>query len=253
MSERSKRPSVAVTSFGPLSSFLLLGGVAFHIFGFFLVDLGLESPLEPPEREPFAVFSSLESQADSPELIEQAWLFDSAPLFLVTDQNYAKRVNTVSRLRDESALFTAYPERLLIDEAAFGIDELEARLRAAVTREDLVGPLRGPFRGMGTGESPVVVPLRFTGVSLHIRSLTGGYQSVVSLPLSPEDLAGLPNVLWRPAVFLVHKGRHGRIGAPVTSKSSGNLDLDGLLRERLLESEVLLGMPEGYFEATISP
>lgn len=238
----------------PLLKMALLLGVLVHLSGFFIFGV-ISNPLPLPEEEPaFISLVPTGIEGDEAELIEQASLFDSAPLFIPGEWNSASRVLPSKIFQDWQAspdfepglelmelMEEVRPERLSLAQVA-GVDRPSDLLNLRFW--DL-------FSYFGQGK--VQVEKQEAWHSLAEVSILSGNKadssdSMIRLrtELSPEQFG--PG----PVVFLVNMHAPGLpIAAPLLSQSSGSDALDAKALEWLTRPETLAKLPAGFLKVRI--
>lgn len=225
--------------------------VAVHAIG--VVVFRVEEGTEPAGEADYS-FASLppwRTAAEGTLLHEQAFLFDSAPLFLPTRWNAATMPPIRSLEQRPPELFDTFPGRFSYSEADFGQQAIEAsepELNVA-TLNALAGGMRMPW-----GREPLEVP-KLTPRFAVIEVLDIGRGEVVaSKRLSLEEKpAAATRQLWAPAEFSIHLESIGAVGDPVLLRSSGIEEIDVLLRDQVAQFLRETSLETGYFRVIVGP
>jgi hypothetical protein len=210
----------------------IAGGVLAHLVVFTLIRI--EGPGQPapfPKPAPIRHLGNFD-QALPSTIIEQASLFDSAPLFMPTRWNRASRMSEVASLREapnpSTAPAVAAPE-VLPDGPAFMLAQL-----GRVAESPLLAESPGPAVVVQT-----MGPKRSTGRPVGL--------------LPPDLTVQAPAALWNPAGFhlLVREGVPA--GSPFLVQTSGFSDWDDLVREFVASLEFYRTLQDGYYLITVFP
>jgi hypothetical protein len=190
------------------------------------------------------------AEADVELLREQAYLFDSAPLFLPTRWNSASLPTVRALELKPPDLFELFPARFSYGEADFGSRAIEAKVPVLnlATLDTLDSATRIPF-GRDRVEQPRLSP-RFA--LLEVR-LPGSPEVVLAEPVGAEGAPRAGRQLWAPAEFYLHVEQVGVVGELVLLAGSGVEEVDLFLREeirRLLRARMLDG---GYYRVLAGP
>lgn len=235
----------------PLLKSALLLGVLVHLAGFFIFRI-VSSPL--PSSQPESAYISLvptQTEGAEDELIEQASLFDSAPLFVPGEWSSASRILPAKIFQEWQAfpdfepslelMEDVRPERLAIPQVADvkqPSDLLDFRFW------DL-------FSYFGDREVPVEMQEAWDSLA-EVRVLVANKEDpsdfTIRLPadLAPEEFGS------RPVVFLFNMHAPGLpVADPLLKQSSGSSDLDTRALAWLLRPETLARLPAGFLEIRI--
>jgi len=235
----------------PLLKTALLVGVLLHLAGFFIFSI-ISSPL--PSREESGAFVSLvpsEVEGDETELIEQARLFDSAPLFIPGEWSSSSGVFSSKILRD----WQVFPDFELSIELMNEVKPERLSLPQITSVEqpsDLLGfRFWDLFSYFGQGEvrawpsdswSSVAVATIISGNEEY----PDDYSILVGADLPQEEFAE------RPIVFFLNMSAPGlMMGAPILRQSSGSDNLDAEALKWLERPETLAKLPAGFLELRI--
>lgn len=233
---------------------LIFLGVVIHLAGY-LGIAGFPSSLKsPPESSGYVSFPVPDDGNLSPLLAERAFLFDSAPLFLPTPQNFVSRQDL--RVVSDPALaplFGDFRSRLLLNELNFD----PFRPFRSGERQDVSRFLRSGawffFDGFGrTPSQPQPVYPR-DGLVRLVR-LPGGEQ-VAERAIQAGAVESLDEVSanWVPFSFQVLVGETGPLGTPLLIGNSGSQRIHDAWRTWLLRDSILFRLAPGYYRIEIGP
>lgn len=208
------------------------------------------APLPLPGRTPTPPFISIQKPGGAADMtMDQALLFDSAPLFLPTRWSTTLSGSRVGRPGgdDPFALF------------ASEISATPASLRPpAIPVGDAVPALlpdRGgmdEFSAMGRDDpSAKVGALPPRGAAWEVRRADNG-----NLVLSGRVKSAIPeagDLLWQPAEFWLMVNQAGPVGAPLVASGTGSDSLDAALRSLIQSSEPVNLLPPGYYRIVVGP
>lgn len=229
----------------------LAAALAVHAAGLLLFQLRDD---ESPAPEVDYLFASLPSihwqEAQGDLLREQAYLFDSAPLFLPTRWNSASSPVVEALEKRPAELFSSFPARLSYGESDFGLAAM-----AKVEPEPPLQSLKSFIDKTHTvfGRGPVEQPeLDSRFAIIEILDPARG-EVVMRSPVPGEGAPVVNNRFWRPVEFLMQVESVGRVGEPVLLEGSGVEEVDQFLRAALLRlaSEQMLAV--GYYRVSAGP
>ena len=237
----------------PLLKLALLLGILVHLSGFFVFRV-ISSPL--PSSEESAAFISLVPmgpESHEAELIEQASLFDSAPLFIPGEWNSASKILPAGIFEEWQAFPDFEPRLELMDEV--GPDRGSLSQVAGVNQPSDLLALRfwDLLSYFGQGEREVAA--RQTWGSLaRVRVLKGSEENVPSREYRLQaDLAAEEYAPY-PVVFVLNMHAAGLpMGAPLLRQSSGSDSLDAKALEWLERPDTMARLPAGLLEIRIFP
>lgn len=181
---------------------------------------------------------------------DMAALFDTAPVFLPTEWNYASNY-TVPGIKEQGIdLFESFPASIQLN---------------AVTLEEVIGPVKpemtasadilkdgllASFETFGREESSVAVSEVQSGL-VEVRDMRNG-ELVRSwnLPARFDDI--LRNDLFL-AVFQVTVDVLGPVGEPLLLQGTGAGETDEALRDYLSDPLLFAGFSSGYYRINVGP
>lgn len=255
MSHQSERTDGERNSrhISPLLKTALLLGVLVHLTGFFIFSV-ISNPL--PSRDESRAFISLvptEAGGDEAELIEQASLFDSAPLFIPGEWSSASGVFSSKILRDWQVFPEYEPSIELINEVK--PNRLLLPKLAAVTQPSDLLDLHfwDLLSYFGQGELEVEKPGSWNSVAeATVISGSDEYSSDLNIRIEVDLPSG--EFGESPIVFLLNMSAPGLpAGAAVLRQSSGSDDLDAAALEWLSRPETLAKLPAGFLQIRVFP
>lgn len=231
----------------------LLLGILLHLLGFFFFRVE-SNPL--PSREDDSAFIALmtqESGQEFSEFMDQASLFDSAPLFIPGQWTASSKV-LYAPLHEELVIFPEHGPELEL------IEEMKPRPLSWSQLELVKQPLDlldlrfwDLWKHFGEGGEPVV-PFEAVGPELVVTVLAGGADGVpdrqyrLSFDLQTDDFGE------RPAIYYYAMSGPGiPIRGPVMSQTSGSDALDTAVLEWLKRPETQAVLPGGYLEIRAYP
>ncbi|PXA05695.1 hypothetical protein DDZ13_02145 [Coraliomargarita sinensis] len=237
----------------PLLKTALLLGVLVHLAGFFMFRV-ISSPL--PSREESTAFISLvptEVEGDEAELVEQASLFDSAPLFVPGEWSSASGVFSSKILRNWQVFPDYEPDIELMAEVKPDRLSLQQATEVREPMDLLALRFWDMFSYFGQGGIEAEAPERWASVAVAtIISGNSAYPQDFNLRIKADLPSG--EFAERPVVFYVNMTAPGLLtGAPVLRQSSGSADLDAEAVAWLKQAKILAQLPAGFVELRIFP
>ena len=227
--------------------FLLIGVVA-HVGAFFLFQLDLDDPEERVSEDSFIVFQPEGLPIESDELEQQAYLFDSEPIFLPTDRNFSGPIKTDASVWEPEVLLAAsFPADIRWDDSLLLLDsELNPGAGVAL---DLLRPVSRDFVSEFATEKRAAVKKRGPGLYVEARTSLGTPVLNTFLDLEPGRILEFP---LNPAEFSVFVTDFGLAGKPLLVNPSGSESTDDFVRDFIVERvhPLLLGTT-GYFHIRI--
>lgn len=221
---------------------LIHGGV------FYLFTLNLQEP-RAREVDTGFVFLQPDDQALSNDALEeQAFLFDSEPIFLPTARNYSGPIKTdASVWEPEVSLAASFPAEIQWDDSLLlidpgiepgGGDSLE--LLEEVSRDFV-----SAFSAVTTDDPAETVP------GLYVEAKNSRGDLVFKRFIALENASRLDFPV-NPAEFSVLHTNYGLAGMPLLISPSGNEETDNVARRFILDKvNVLLAGKTGYFHLRI--
>jgi len=187
------------------------------------------NPATPPAS--FVRIAGVGQAADDKVVEEQAEYFDPTPLFLPTRRNYQQGELPAGLVKPPGQVFREFEPKLNFVESS--LPEYGATSEAGENNDLPEVLARGndaPFSGFGTIDRPSH-PLDRRGAHIEIKALKGGLLSISE----PVNEAELPQAdYYTPVEFIVAVARAGLIGEPVMIKTSGKDEIDGKLKDYLV-------------------
>lgn len=237
----------------PLLKIALLLGVLLHLSGFFIFRV-IFNPL--PSSEEGAAFIALvptDVEDDEDELIEQASLFDSAPLFIPGEWSSASNVFSSRVLQDWQVLPDFEPSIELKEEVQ--PDRLSLPVIAAVEEPSDLLDFRfwDLFSAFGQGEIQMEAPGAWNSLAVAtVISGNGEYSPGSSIHLEADLASG--EFAMRPLVYFLNMSAPGLpLGDPLLRQSSGSASLDAEVAEWLTRPDTLAKLPAGFLELRVFP
>ena len=150
----------------------LIIAIAAHVGVFYLFTLKLDDPPKYEGAQSFVVFQPEGFPIESDELEQQAYLFDSEPIFLPTTRNYSGPIKSDASIWEpEVELSAAFPADIRWDDSLLLIDPgLEAGSGTAL---DLLKPVSRDFVSEFAAERRVPMPLNGPGLYVEARTSLG--------------------------------------------------------------------------------
>ena len=233
---------------------ILLIGIAAHLLGFFFYK-PLYKPKEiKPIPSSFVTYPKTDIQQ---VIVEQAWLYDTAPVFLPTTWNYSgqrgeNRINEVfTQIKKMDPPFDTFKPNITLNK----IDFMEV---AALPDSSLNRPsdlLQNEYWNFFSrfGKTPEITALdRRTGHFKIIDMQSGYVIDDISLVDDIETPLDIPPL--NPITFLIYIDKWGSIGSPMLLNTSGDDNLDLALRQ--FTAYHLFGKTppkSGYYKVLIGP
>lgn len=237
----------------PMLRIALLLGVLVHVAGFFFFRV-VSNPL--PSRSDNSAYIALlpADQGDGEiELVEQASLFDSAPLFIPGKWSSASQVFP-SGMTPDFRVFPDYEPSIEL------LEELKPMRLSLANTANVQEPIDllnlrfwDLFDSFGEAETPVAELGNGKSVAA-IRILAGDGDVSPNVDLRYEIELETESFGIRPAVYYLAMSAPGLpLDAPVLRQSSGSDDLDAVVLEWLLRPATLARLPAGYLEIRFFP
>ncbi len=226
----------------------LLIGVAAHIGAFYLFNLDLNEPQKRVGEESFIVFQPEGLPIESDELEQQAYLFDSEPIFLPTNRNYSGPIKTDARIWEpEVRLAASFPADIRWDDSLLLLDgELNP---GAGTALDLIQSVSRDFVSEFATEPRVKVEKRGPGLYVEAKTSLGKPVLNTFIELDLEKPVDFP---LNPAEFSISITNYGLAGKPLLVNPSGSETTDDFVRDFIIERvHPLLVGTTGYFHIRI--
>lgn len=240
-------------SFSPVLKWALLLGLLLHLIGFVVFRV-ISNPLpEYEQRKPFVAYLPNELLEEDAVLMEQAALFDTAPLFIPSKWSGFSRERDAIRI-PPAQLFSLYePEINLVgDLGASALMRVESEVVESSTDflalqfpEDLssfgMGP--PPESAEGMDWQPVVLVSVFG---------PDGSRSDVDLSVELTVEADFASASLGASRFGLRVSEVGMLlMAPILIDSSGDVGVDRALSDWLSRPVTVANLPRGYVEVEI--
>jgi hypothetical protein len=230
----------------------ILGGTLVHLAVLTVIQI------EPPvSREPFEASSEVRYVGNldrevAPAILQQAALFDSAPLFMPTRWNPASEVSEVASLREATEIFDRFPAELRLPRRRPGFPG-QALATTGGSGPELPG---GPAFVLGRFGRQTIDPevALSPGATLAIRRLDaeGGLdRSGGPIPAALQALS--PPALWTPAQFYLQITEGVPVGLPVLAQSSGFADWDKAIQGFVSSLGFYRQLEDGYYHLWVYP
>lgn len=239
----------------PLLRVALVLGLLVHALGFLIFRIASDPLPGRQENSAFITLVSTEMEEDAAELVEQASLFDSAPLFIPGEWSSAAQVFAARTEQDWRSFSDLEPDLELKDEIRPSRFSL-ARVAALEQPSDLLDwrfwDLLSAFGEQEFG----IEALESLGSTASVTVLSGnevypsGYNIRLDLDL-PEEESSLAT---QPLVLVLNMSAPGLpLGAPLLKESSGSDALDAKVLEWLARPATLAQLPAGFLELRVFP
>ena len=228
----------------------IIGGIFIHLA--VLTVIRIEAPVS---RTPFETATTVRYVGDlnrqaAPAILEQAALFDSAPLFMPTRWNPASQMAEVASLKEATAIFNPFPARLLLPEFVPQIPGSAAPVRPPAGLPDGAAFVLARYGRVPSGSGGDASP----GPSVAITSLHSGPSRSPQSVLLPQSVQGLaPPALWTPVRFFLHVAEGAPAGIPVLAQSSGFADWDRALQGFVASLDFYRQLGDGYYHLLVYP
>ena len=230
----------------------IIGGTLVHLAIFTVIQI--ESPVQKDsftDTSEVRYVGNLNREA-SPEILEQAALFDSAPLFMPTRWNPVSQMSDVASLKEATEIFDRYAFQLSLPGFAPAFPDQRSQSGESV-QEDLPG---GPaFVLSRFGRQPASAANAVSrGPSVQLNQLDDTAKGAVSGPELPAPLQALaPPALWTPAQFYLQISEGIPAGLPLLAQSSGFADWDQALQGFFSSLGFYRQLDDGYYHLLVYP
>ncbi|HNX05331.1 MAG TPA: hypothetical protein PKI32_07495 [Opitutales bacterium] len=231
----------------PLAVGITLAVVFAAVFVWWIAPV---SNLPIPSRDRTDPFISLQKPGGAGDMtMDQALLFDSAPLFLPTRWSTALpgRKGFDSRGEDPFELFAS-------EISISGSSLLPPAIPVGDSHPALLPEhgAMGEFSALGRNGSAAGVPAFDTrGAAFEVRRADDG--SLVLSGAAAQTLPEAGDLLWQPAEFWVMVDQAGPVGAPLVASGTGSDNLDAALRNLIMAERAIVLLPPGYYRVVIGP
>jgi hypothetical protein len=230
----------------------ILGGILIHLAVFTVLRI------EPPVRKaPFEDFStvlyvgSLNREA-APATLQQAALFDSAPLFMPTRWNPASEMAEVASLKEATEIFDEFPAQLRMPAFLPGVPSGDS---GPADPSILRLPSGPAFVLDRYGRKEALEPQGASGgPSFLLNRLDDAASGPAQGPSVPRALQALaPPALWTPTQFYFQVAGGIPAGLPVLAQSSGFADWDRALQGFISSLGFYRQLEDGYYHLLVYP
>lgn len=237
----------------PLLRVALLLGVLVHLAGFFFFRV-ISSPLPTSEDSPaFISFMSSESDDGETDLIEQASLFDTAPLFIPGEWSTAAGVFTAEIAQDWQAFPGYEPDIDLLSDVRPSRLSLPKVAKVEQPGDLLDLNFWDLFSSFGQRDSAAaeVEPWKIVALATRVNQAKGAavQDGIVLRGELETEAAGL-----NPLICYMNLSAPGLMtGAPVIDQSTGSIVLDEQILNWLTSPAALAKLPAGLVELRVFP
>jgi hypothetical protein len=230
----------------------VMGGILVHLAVFTVIRI------EPPvQKDPFLDSSSVQyvgnlDRKAAPAILQQAALFDSAPLFMPTRWNPASEMADVASLREATEIFDRFSAQLRVPGFTPGFPGAGRKAGSGVSVDLPEGPA---FVLSRYGRRQLPAPDAVSrGPSFKLNRVDDSTSGSVSGPPIPPSLQALaPPALWTPAQFYFQLSDGLPAGLPVLAQSSGFADWDRNLQAFISSLGFYRQLEDGYYHLLVYP
>ncbi|MDG2169916.1 MAG: hypothetical protein P8L44_18555 [Opitutales bacterium] len=222
--------------------------VIVHAGVFYLFNWDLKEPAKRVQDESFVVFQPEGYPMETDELEQQAYLFDSEPIFLPTDRNYSGPIKTdASVWEPEVQLAASFPADIRWDDSLLLLDsELNP---GAGTALDLLLPVSRDFVSEFATQTRAKIDKQRPGLYVEAKTSFGKPVLNTFIEFDTEQTVEFP---LNPAEFSISITDYGLAGNPLLVSPSGSEITDDFVRDFILERvHPLLVGTTGYFHIRI--
>ena len=235
-----------------LAFLCILGGLVAHVGIFYFIRIEFPAPRSSPGDAFRVQYLGDSGMRANPVFAEQAFLQDSAPLFMPTRWNLASRMDAVASLREATEVFNRYQPVLSLPEFS-GESLPPIPLEAPDTRIAL--PSGPAFLLSRLGRGPIAsVEESSSEAMMQSLAFAGSVDRELSMSMLPGNLKALaPGMLWPPVRFYLHIVHGIPPGKPIISESSGFTDWDRALQDHIGSRAYYKTLGNGYYRITVYP
>jgi hypothetical protein len=236
-----------------LSKMIIVGGVIVLIFTFFVLQVIPEHTNHGQKLPtPFISYFNINTDTQEQSLHEFMLLFDTEPLILPTQWNYASRFND-STFEEESPIFASFPPSIKINDSLLKPPD-------RTYQEEILTPIHflkrkpNPWNFFSTfGQK---------ASKNTLQDQCSGYMKVIDINsgklIKQEKILQIkgidePASLWEPVIFSIMVETHGPVGSPLLLNSSGINKIDKILREYLADYLSNIHLTPGYYKIQVAP
>ncbi|MEX0324598.1 MAG: hypothetical protein AB3N33_00780 [Puniceicoccaceae bacterium] len=228
----------------------ILGGTLIHLA--VLTVIRIEAPVT---RAPYEITTAVSYVGDlnreaAPAILEQAALFDSAPLFMPTRWNPASQMAEVASLQEATEIFDRFQARLRLPAFEPHFPGAPGMVLPRPALPDGPAFTLARYGRVPSFSREVVSP----GPTVHISSLKEGSADLPESTPLPESLQTLsPPALWTPVQFYLHVSEGAPVGIPMLAQSSGFIDWDQALQGFVASLDFYRQLGDGYYHLLVYP
>lgn len=239
----------------PLLRAALVLGLLVHGLGFLIFRIASD-PLPAREESPaFITLVSTQRQEDAAELVEQASLFDSAPLFIPGEWSSAAQVFSARTERDWRSFPDFEPELELKDEIRPSRFSLAQASDLEQPSDLLHWRFWDLFSAFGEKESRVQAFEQAESIaSITILSGNSVYPPEYNIRMAVDLPEAEALFAAQPLVIILNMSAPGLpMGTPLLKQSSGSEAIDARVLEWLGWPATLAQLPAGFLELRVYP
>lgn len=230
----------------------ILGGILVHIAVFTVIRI--QGPAERQQFEKPAeiqFMGNLDEDA-KPEILQQAALLDSAPLFMPTQWNPVSEMSEVASLRGATELFAAFPADLKLPDSS---PARPGTYAGAVAPTGYPMPSGPAFVLSRMGQKrPQQQELRSPGSTVVVEQLDSTLSIDNPRTVLPAEIQDQePPALWTPVSFYFQLSDGWPTGLPVLAQSSGFPDWDDSLQSYVGTLAFYRNLADGYYRLSVFP
>ncbi|MEX0332756.1 MAG: hypothetical protein AB3N64_15180 [Puniceicoccaceae bacterium] len=228
----------------------ILGGTLIHLA--VLTVIRIEAPVS---RTPYEITTAVSYVGDlnreaAPAFLEQAALFDSAPLFMPTRWNPASRMAEVASLKEATEIFDRFPARLRLPEFEPHFPGAPGMVLPEPTLPQGPAFALARYGRVPSTSGDILSP----GPTVQITSLRGPRAEIPETTSLPEGIQGLsPPALWTPVQLYLHVSEGLPVGIPLLAQSSGFIDWDQALQGFVTSMDFYGQLGDGYYHLLVYP
>ena len=229
----------------------ILGGILIHLAVLTVVHIEAPRLRQPLQDTTQVRYVGSLNRETAPSILQQAALFDSAPLFMPTRWNPGSQMAGVASLKEATEIFERFP-------ALLSLPEFEPAFpggRWATTGQVREFPGGPAFALSRLGRKPATATRATSpGPSIQVKQLdlaVSGAPPGTVLPASLQALA--PPTMWPPVQFYFHISEGLPAGLPLLAQSSGFADWDQALQSFISSLGFYRQLNDGYYHLWVYP
>ncbi len=239
----------------PVLAGALLVGVLIHLVGFFIFRV--ESVDVPIQSKSEALVSYISKNGFNDDLVleEQAFLLDSAPLFIPTQWNSAQRLEIHSRDTIYSRFPDYEPAINVVDRLLPAASALVEDFKVSKPSDLVASQFWRFFDGFGQGWQQVVAgkPSKALAEAFVLEDVYGNVGTANTFTVNADlEFDGSSQVL-SPVHLLVRVSQANLLSFPIVSATSGSVTFDQAALRWVSKSEVYGQFPNGYLSIRVFP